>query len=247
MATIPPNHIYQYSLVNALMAGISSGPSCIPPSTLLSHGTHGLGTFAHIDGELLLLDSTIYRLQAHGSISIVPATSSLPQDQIPYAIATRFVPSKTLRTKLAGKGAVDDVLESMAPHTSNLFLSYTISGSFSYLKTRTVRGTTQPNQSLAELGSTQFVAEYENIRGTIVGFRAPGNWQGFFVAGEHLHFVDEERKCGGHVLELRAEEGEGVEVNVAVVKDVHVELPTSEEFSGVQMRTDDEGLRGVEG
>jgi alpha-acetolactate decarboxylase len=241
-----PNHIYQYSLVNALMAGISDLKSCISPSTLLSHGTHGLGTFTHIDGELLLLDGTIYRLQAEGTISVVPATSDLAQDQIPYAVATHFAPTKTVRTKLDSKSAVDAVLERMAPYTHNLFISYTIQGTFSRVKCRTVRGTTSDNQSLAELGQTQFVAEYKDIRGTVVGFRSPANWQGFFVAGKHLHFVSEDRKCGGHVLELVAD-GEEVEVAMAVVKDVHVELPTSESFDAVEMRTDDEGLKKVEG
>ena len=60
------NHIYQYSLVNALMAGVSD--SGITVSQLLEKGNQGLGTFVRMDGELLLLDGKIYQLQAEGKI-----------------------------------------------------------------------------------------------------------------------------------------------------------------------------------
>lgn len=86
--------------------------------------------------------------------------------------------------------------------------------------------------------------EYENIRGTIIGFRTPKNWQGFGVAGEHLHFISEDRSKGGHVLEVRAKE---VEMKMAVASNVHVELPTSDDFNAATLVTDDEGVKKVEG
>lgn len=74
--------------------------------------------------------------------------------------------------------------------------------------------------------------------------RSPKNWQGFNVAGEHLHFITDDQKAGGHVLEVTAQKAE---MQMAVVSNVHVELPTSEDFNAAKLTTDDEGLKKVEG
>jgi alpha-acetolactate decarboxylase len=238
MSQVEPNHIYQYSLVNALMAGVSD--SGITVSTLMTKGNHGLGTFVRMDGELLLLDSKCYQLQPHGKIREAART-----DQVPYAAVTHFVPEQTLHVKLEHKDAVDKVLEGVNPNMDNLFMAYRITGMFSHNKCRTVKGQEYPGQPLSELGQTQFIGEYKNVKGTVVGFRSPKAWQGFFVAGEHLHFISDDRTFGGHVLELTAEEV--VKFEVATVANVHIELPKTEAFGKAKMQTDDAGLRSVEG
>jgi alpha-acetolactate decarboxylase len=232
------NEIYQYSLVNALMSGVSD--SGITVSTLLTKGNQGLGTFVRMDGELLLLDGTVYQLQSEGRIRVADA-----EDQIPYAAAVHFRPQRTVNVVLDSKKAVDRVLEESNNHAGNLFMAYRLEGRFSRIKCRTVKGQEYPGQPLSELGKNQFVAEYTDIRGTIVGFRSPSVWQGFSVAGEHMHFIDEDRKVGGHILEV--ESVEEVNVGVATIKDVHIELPTSEKFNDAKMATDDVGLKAVEG
>ena len=247
-----PNHIYQYSLLNALMDGVSE--TGIPASTLASKGNQGLGTFARMDGELLMLDGRIYQLQAEGRVR-----EADENDQIPFAVATTFVPQVTREVVLSGKGDIDKVLDGFNDHARNLFMTYRIDGAFAYLRCRTVRGQAYKGQPLSELGKAQSVEEYKDVRGTIVGFRTPGNWQGFGVAGEHLHFVDEGRGVGGHVLEVRSggegegggEGGEGkggkVTMAMAVASNVHIELPTSEDFNAAKLVTDDAGVREVEG
>jgi alpha-acetolactate decarboxylase len=97
---------------------------------------------------------------------------------------------------------------------------------------------------LSELGKKQSVEEYHDVSGTIIGIRTPANWQGFGVAGEHLHFVNDERSAGGHVLEVKAEK---VSIQMAVASNVHIELPTSDDFNEAKLVTDDEGVKAVEG
>ena len=99
-------------------------------------------------------------------------------------------------------------------------------------------------QKLSELGKKQSVEEYENVEGSIIGFRTPKNWQGFGVAGEHLHFVKKDFSAGGHVLEVKAKQ---VKMGMAVASNVHIELPTSEDFNAATLVTDDEGVKKVEG
>jgi len=231
------NHIYQYSLLNALMDGVSE--TGISAAKLASKGNQGLGTFARMNGELLFLDGKVYQLQAEGNVRDADAS-----DQIPFAVSTQFVPQQTRKVAMKNKNAVDESLDAFNDHAKNLFMTYRVNGHFEYVKCRTVRGQEFKGQPLSELGKKQSVEEYRDVQGTIIGFRTPKNWQGFGVAGEHLHFIKDDRSAGGHVLELEAKE---VEIQMAVASNVHVELPTSEDFNAASLVTDDDGVKKVEG
>ncbi|KAF1823887.1 alpha-acetolactate decarboxylase [Dissoconium aciculare CBS 342.82] len=231
------NHIYQYSLLNALMDGVSE--SGITASKLASKGNQGLGTFARMNGELVLIDGKVYQLQAEGKVREADAS-----DRIPFAVSTQFVPQKTAQVGFKNKDDIDRALDEFKDHAKNLFMTYRINGHFEYLKCRTVRGQEYKGQPLSELGKKQSVETYEKVNGSIIGFRTPKNWQGFGVAGEHLHFIQDDRAAGGHVLELRASQ---VEIQMAVASNVHVELPTSDDFNAATLVTDDEGVKSVEG
>jgi len=192
-----------------------------------------------MNGELLSLDGKVYQLQAEGNIREADET-----DQIPFAVSTQFVPQLTKEIQMKNKNDIDNALNSFNDHAKNLFMTYRIDGHFEYLKCRTVRGQEYKGQPLSELGKKQSVETYENVEGTIIGFRTPKNWQGFGVAGEHLHFITHDRTAGGHVLEMTAEK---VEMQMAVASNVHVELPTSEDFNAAKLVTDDDGVKEVEG
>ncbi|KAK5209322.1 hypothetical protein LTR20_003846 [Exophiala xenobiotica] len=231
------NEIYQYSLVNALMSGVSD--SGITVAQLIEKGNVGLGTFVKMRGELVLLDGKVYQLQAEGNVRVAG-----PDEQLPYAVCTNFKAQDTVNVTLGDKDSVDAVLEKFNNHASNLFMCYRIEGKFTKVKCRTVKGQEYEGQPLSELGKSQFVAEYENIEGTIVGFRTPEAWQGFFVAGEHMHFISKDRSVGGHVLQLADAD---VSMGIATINNLHLQLPTSEKFNAAKMSTDDVGLKSVEG
>ena len=231
------NHIYQFSLLNALMDGVSE--TGITASKLSKMGNQGLGTFARMQGELLFLDGKVYQLQAGGNVK-----EAGPDAQIPFAVSTNFQPQLSTEVELKDKSDIDLLLVKFNSHAKNLFMTYRISGLFEHMKCRTVRGQSYKGEPLSELGKKQSVEEYEHAAGTIIGFRTPANWQGFGVAGEHFHFIKDDRTAGGHVLELRAEK---VSMSMAVVSNVHIELPTSEDFNAAKLVTDDEGVKQVEG
>lgn len=232
-----PNHIYQFSLLNALMDGVSE--TGITASKLLSRGNQGLGTFARMNGELLFLDDKIYQLQAEGNVREVN-----PDEQIPFAVSTQFEAQHTVPVALPRKETIDEALDAFNARAKNLFMTYRIHGRFEYMKCRTVRGQSYKGEPLSELGKKQSVEEYHDVKGTIIGIRTPTNWQGFGVAGEHLHFVNDERSAGGHVLEVKAGE---VSMQMAVASNVHIELPTTEDFNEAKLVTDDAGVKAVEG
>jgi acetolactate decarboxylase len=235
--SLEENHIYQYSLLNALMDGISE--TGIPVSKLLSKGNQGIGTFVMMDGELVMLDGVVYQLRGDGAVR-----EADPSDQIPFAMSTQFKPSITIERALPAKESIDEALDELVPHTANEFVSYRVEATFKNVKVRTVRGQEYKGQPLSELGKKQSVFTYEDVEGTVVGFRSPQSWQGFSVAGEHLHFISTDKKKGGHVLELSAERAK---IGVALSNNVHVELPTSQDFNDAKLTVNDAGIREVEG
>ncbi len=57
------NNIYQASTLQALALGYTK--PVITVRELLEHGDTGLGTFEHVDGEMIILDGVCY--QAKGN------------------------------------------------------------------------------------------------------------------------------------------------------------------------------------
>ena len=90
--TMESNHIYQFSLLNALMDGVSE--TGIPVSKLASKGNQGLGTFARMNGELLFLDDKIYQLQAEGNVR-----EAGPDSRFPSQSARILKPRRPLRER----------------------------------------------------------------------------------------------------------------------------------------------------
>lgn len=82
--------------------------------------------------------------------------------------------------------------------------------------------------------------------GTIVGFRGPGYISGVNVAGDHFHYINDDRKSGGHILSFESE-GE-VEVQAAMISKFHMDLPIGDdEFNEAALVKDEEGIVAVEG
>lgn len=231
------NHIYQYSLLNALMAGACEKGTTVEKFS--KTGNQGLGTFARMEGELILLDEAVYQLREGGSVHVADQSAV-----IPFAVSTNFRPRETRTLPLQNKTAIGGALSEHNPHAHNLFLTYRIEGRFEYVKCRTVGGQEYDGQPLSELGDKQSVMEYEDVDGVIVGIRSPVTFQGFSVAGEHSHFIDRDRKVGGHVLELKAK---SVRMSIATASNIHMELPVSDEFDEADLKTDDEDIKNVEG
>jgi alpha-acetolactate decarboxylase len=245
------NELYQYSIMTALMEGIADHG--IPLSTLLEHGTHGLGTFRHLDGEMIVLDGKVYQMRSDGSVTAISA-ADLENTITPFAAVTRFEPTVSKRCRLGSKADLVDVVNDMLPDDAkNHFIALRATGCFAAITTRTVGGQTYPHEPLVEVGKHQASHDFKDVRGTIVGFRSPAYMQGLSVAGDHLHFITEEKGRGGHLLALQTgsekEDGDGeVLVEAAPIWRLHLELPKGDrEFDEAKLEGDAEGIRKVEG
>lgn len=238
-----PNEIYQYSIVSALMDGVAENG--LPISTLLSHGDHGLGTFRHMVGELIVVDGVAYQMKSDGKITAVDVD---PKADVitPFAMNTHFQAKKVTEAVLESKAATYDVISSMVPEAPNTYLSIRIEGVFKSVTYRTVGGQCRPHEGLIEVGARQTSRTFENVEGTIIGFRSPKYMENVSVAGDHLHFISADKTKGGHLLGL-ASEGK-VKVEVAPALKFHLELPENdEEFNVAPLKADAAAVALVEG
>src|SRR5215207_3312038 len=74
----------------------------------------------------------------------------------------------------------------------------------------------------ARVAAEQHVFELRDVSGTLVGFRFPDYASGLEVAGYHLHFITDNRRRGGHVLDYRPRAGR---LRIDTSSELHVELP----------------------
>ena len=221
--------VFQSSTMSALLDGVYDGDMTI--EELLRHGDFGLGTFNRLDGEMVVLDGVCYHLCADGSATVANGT-----DRSPFAAVTHFTPSTTLtvdaptsRTDVLA--LIDETLDS-----PNLIHAIRVTGTFSNVRTRTVKAQTPPYPPLTEASDGQAVKTFDNADGVLVGFHTPEFEQGISVAGYHLHFLDAERTSGGHVLDFTLDAGH---IAISTASELHLRLPTSGAFLHADLAGED--------
>ena len=74
-----------------------------------------------------------------------------------------------------------------------------------------------------------------DISGTLVGFWSPAFVTSLTVPGYHLHFLDAERRWGGHLFDVQ---GTDLKIAVQHLTDFRVCLPETADFLAADLRTD---------
>ena len=211
-----PHHtLYQTSTIDALLSGNYEGD--VSFAELQARGDFGLGTFDALDGEMIALDGDFYQVKADGRAYGVDKGLKTP-----FAVVTFFEPD--LRQALAGPMGYVDLCTCLDRilGDANACHAVRVDGLFHYVKTRSVPRQRKPYPPLVEVVKHQPIFELHDIRGSLVGFRFPNYAQGLNVAGYHIHFVTEDRRAGGHLLECRMAHGV---LYVDHEADLRLELP----------------------
>jgi acetolactate decarboxylase len=120
---IDRHRAYQISTSAALVQGASDG--AVSSQTLLAHGDFGLGTFEHLDGEMVVLDGDIYQVRGDGSVQ-------RRQDnfRIPFAVVSRFQPDESF--DVGPIEGLEALAQACDPHreSDNLFYALRADGFF---------------------------------------------------------------------------------------------------------------------
>jgi acetolactate decarboxylase len=214
------HEVFQNSTINALLEGVYDGSMTF--GELRRHGDFGLGTFNALDGEMIAFDGNFYQIKADGIASPVADAQ-----RTPFATVLFFRP--TVRRSLDApldhehlQTLLDGLMEG-----PNLFYAVRVDGRFASVTTRSVPRQHRPYPPLAEVAKTHPVFHLQDVAGTLAGFRFPDFARGLNVPGFHLHFLTEDGKAGGHVLDLALTRGE---LSVDASTNLHLELPTDPAF-----------------
>ncbi|MEG9438396.1 acetolactate decarboxylase [Edaphobacter sp. HDX4] len=192
------DRLYQVSTSGALVEGVCDG--ALEVGTLRKYGDLGIGTFEHLDGEMVVVDGRVFQVRSDGSVSEV-ADDVLT----PYATVARFQPDVEVLLKQCPDFArLSEAFDRLRP-TENMFFSLRVDGYFDYVRTRALCRM-KPGTRLIDAATVQPDFEYRNVYGTLVGFWSPQYSKALSIPGYHLHFLSEDCKGGGHLLECRGAE-----------------------------------------
>jgi acetolactate decarboxylase len=210
---------WQNSTIDALLDGNYDGD--VSFGQLRAHGDFGLGTFDALDGEMLMLDGKVYQVRSDGSVSAVDDVQLTP-----FSVVTFFRSQRD--GTLIGPLSYDrvqrilDDMRGLVSHNSGRAFAIRIAGQFESVRTRSVPRQEKPYRPLAQVVKGQATFDFKDVRGTLVGFWFPETMRHVNVPGYHFHFVTEDGKAGGHVLDLNIRSGV---VAFQELSAVHIELP----------------------
>ncbi|WP_251867952.1 acetolactate decarboxylase [Enterococcus malodoratus] len=192
------SYIYQHGTLGGLMQDLMDGTEKI--GTLSKYGDFGLGTLEGSNGEIIFLDGVIYHADETGKIN------QLTGDELtPYAAVTNFESDEQFSLANSSDDTVKAAILEKVSH--NLFAAVKIEGTFRHMHVRVAPKQEKPYPRFVEIARHQPEFEADDIAGTIVGFFTPNLFQGAAAAGFHLHFISDDRKFGGHVLDFELTDG----------------------------------------
>jgi len=191
--------IFQVSTISSLLKGVYEGEVSV--SELKENGNFGIGTYNYLDGEMVGIDGEFYKIKDDGKVYLVSE-----EEKTPFAVVTFF--DKDDSGKIDNLDNYKDLqayLDTLLP-SENIYYAIKIEGIFDYIKTRSVPKQKKPYKQLTEVIKEQPIFEFNDIKGTLVGFKIPLYIEGLNVTGYHMHFISSDKKSGGHLLECKIQE-----------------------------------------
>lgn len=191
--------MYQVATLQSLMVGNYDG--YVPVGTLRQWGDIGLGTFDKVDGEMIVLDGTVYQARYDGTVNVASDNTG-----VPFATVTHFDTDYTLNINSLGNIAQLSELLTAEVNKRGMNLIYALRIDVSQCEKVHVRSELpqeKPYRPLAEaLKTDQREFVYNDIDGTIVAVYFPAFFNMQNTPGWHFHFISSDRTRGGHMLDI---------------------------------------------
>lgn len=219
--------LYVSAPVGALVEGVLREDKSI--DDLLKNGNLGLGTFNDLDGEMVILDGQVYRIDID-SVAHKSDAGTLS----PYACVVDFKADSSfnIETTLSYQEFLDTL--SARLRSKNFIYAFKIHGCFDHVTSRSV-----PKQHayrpLVDVAHDQKETALDNVIGTLVGFWTPSFMQSINVPGFHLHFLTDDKTHGGHLMNCIPK---SITVELQEIHHLDLELPTTKDYGGLEFSRD---------
>lgn len=221
------NAVYLSAPINALVEGLYVENTTM--AEIKQHGDFGLGTFNFLDGEMVLLDGSVYQIRSDGRVHIVE-----DDEKSPFACVTFFNPDTIddIENSENPKGFYE-LLDNLIP-SENMLYAIRIDGAFGHVRTRVVPRS-ENYRPLVEATKDQPVFDFYGVRGCLAGFYTPRFMESLNAPGYHIHFLSEDRQHGGHLIQCVPER---VRIGIQHVPKLDVALPVTLDYLSADLTRD---------
>ncbi|MEN6349157.1 MAG: acetolactate decarboxylase [Syntrophomonas sp.] len=220
--------VHQVSMLSALLEGQYDGQTSF--MELKKYGDTGIGTFEGLDGEMIELEGRFYQVKADGVAYPVADTMKTPFASVTYFEADKSQAVNEDINFQQLQNRIDNIIAN-----KNIFYAIKVTGDFKHVKTRSVPAQQKPYPPLAEVTKNQPTFEFDNVKGTLVGFWCPSYVNGINVPGYHVHFLNADKNAGGHLLDFTLKSGQ---IEIDATPNFNMSLPLNEEFGKIDMTED---------
>jgi len=221
-AAPPTDGIFHYSVMDAMRNGVYRGDLTV--KDLPKVGDTGLGTFNNLDGELVGLDGTFYRVAPDGRVH-----EAEPDRKIPFGSFAFF--KEDVRLALAAKGdfeAFQKQLLDVLPQRNQMY-AVQVKGTFDEITVGGANKIAEGDRTpIADLMKSRPLYSAKGVKGTVVGFYNPPYVGGIDLSPFHLHFISEDKSIGGHVVGMTLS-GTKLEVSLDGKKGMTIDLPRDQD------------------
>lgn len=227
----PKETVYQVALLQSLTQGYYDG--VIKVSELKEHGDTGIGTFEGVNGEMIVLDGTVYQALGDGSVQVADDNETVPFSNVTFFdndISETLSQTKDINT------LKESLTNTVNKNGKNLFYMVKIKGTFDKMNVRSELKQEKPYKTLDKaLATDQREFNYENIAGTVVALYCPDYMGGLNTPGWHFHFISDDKTKGGHILELSFE---SAQAEFDSTQDFDMYLPENPDFQKIELAKD---------
>ncbi len=217
--------IWQNSPTVGLLNGLYDGLTSV--KEVRTHGNQGLGTWARLNGEGLIIDGVFYAIHSDGTVHVMPDSATLP-----WVSVTHFAPEseQPLPPGLTFAN-LPAVIDPTLP-TVNSYYAIRIDGEFETVETRSLPEQSKPYPPFCKVEQTEPKFHFNSVKGTMVGFRSPPFTTNMSVPNWHLHFLTADLSGGGHVLKFKLK---SATIKIDRVDDVDIRIPTTAAYDNADL------------
>ena len=231
---------FQVSLLQGLTFGDYHGSVSV--KELKQKGDTGLGTFDGLDGEMIMVDGSVYKAKGDGTVELADDSETIPFCGITFLDDDEAWSVENIETYDELLAILNQKVEENGP---NRFYAARVTGRFSEMNVRSEYAQEEPYKPLAKVLETdQTFYDYSDMDGTIVAMYCPPYMSDLNACGWHLHFLSDDKTKGGHVLGLQIEKAD---ISLDITDSFEMKLPDNDMFSGFDLTIDQsEDIKKVE-
>ena len=135
--------IFQVALLQSLTQGYYDG--IIKVSELKQHGDTGIGTFEGVNGEMIVLDGTVYQALGDGSVQVADDNETVPFSNVTFFdgdLAATLSPTKDINT------LKETLTATVNENGKNMFYMVKVTGTFDKMHVRSELKQEKPYRTL---------------------------------------------------------------------------------------------------